>query len=293
LILIYNQLRILFLVVFNIPPEHPMHEVLGLLGLGLYVFAPLWFLGGWFSGMLVEGDGTRIWRIGRIFSDWFLGIRAERDGTRIGRIWRIFTDWFLGIRAEMDGTRITRIGRIFADLFSGVSGADGVFRKGVQVVLIGFLGFFALVSVQKEPMRHAALESLVPVGLPEHCSRETLKDGVVKYRSDGLLIYVKPIQGWYDTEHTPLICWQGSGYEFGQIREQIIGKTTLYTGILEQKGVTPLYTAWWFDNGQEQTISQARWRWLDAGGATGFSLLNVTADTPGQLQQQLTRMIHD
>ena len=193
----------------------------------------------------------------------------------------------------MDGTRITRIGRIFADLFSGISGVDGVLRKGVQVVLIGFLGFFALVSVQKQPMRHAALESLVPVGLPEHCSRDTLQDGVVKYRSDGLLIYVKPIQGWYDTEHTPLICWQGSGYEFGQIREQIIGKTTLYTGILEQKGVAPLYTAWWFDNGQEQTISQARWRWLDAGGASGFSLLNVTADTPEQLQQQLTRMIHD
>ena len=35
-LLIFNQLRIIFLVVFSIPPENPMHDVVGLLGLGLY-----------------------------------------------------------------------------------------------------------------------------------------------------------------------------------------------------------------------------------------------------------------
>jgi len=37
-------------------------------------------------------------------------------------------------------------------------------------------------------------------------------------------------------------------------------------------------------------VSQARWRWLDAGGAPGFSLVNVTASDWETLKRQIEKM---
>lgn len=254
LILVFNQLRIIFLVVFGIPPENLMHEVVGLLGLGLYVFAPLWW-------------GLK-WAFGRI---------SHKDaGTRIERI---FTDFHRFIRENLFNPFDPR--------------AILLAKAGLHVILIAFLLYFAIAE-QRGELQHATSEqALIPAGLPVGCRKESLKGGIVKYANDSLLIYVKPVRGWYDTEHTPLICWQGSGYEFGQVQEQIIGSTTIYTGILEKKGASKYYTAWWFDNGKERTVSQARWRWLDAGGAPGFSLVNVTASEKMRLENQVAKMIAD
>ncbi len=258
-ILIFNQLRIIFLVVFDIPPENPMHDVVGLLGLGLYVFVPLWWGLKWAFGSVAPlenacyGSGTRIEQIGRIFTD--LSAKIRKNPFNLFRLCSIPTA-----------------------------------KAGLQVMLVGFLLYFAATEHRGDPQHGPNEQAFIPTGLPTDCRREVLKDGVVKYANDSLLIYVKPVRGWYDTEHTPLICWQGSGYEFGQIQEQIIGTTTIYIGILEKKGAAKCYTAWWFDNGKEQTVSQARWRWLDAGGAPGFSLVNVTASDKVMLDAQIKKM---
>ena len=52
-------------------------------------------------------------------------------------------------------------------------------------------------------------------------------------------------------------------------------------------------TTWWLDNGKERTVNQARWRWLDLGGAPGFSLVNVTANDPVALENQVEKMMND
>jgi len=36
---------------------------------------------------------------------------------------------------------------------------------------------------------------------------------------------------------------------------------------------------------------QTRWRWLDLGGAAGFSLVNVTARNKSVLERQVQRML--
>ena len=256
-ILIFNQLRIIFLVVFNIPPENSMHDVVGLLGLGVYVFAPLWW-------------GLK----------WAFGNVAPLEYALYG-----------------NGTRMKRIGRIFTDLSAKIR--ENPFhlcsiptaKAGLQVMLVGFLLYFAAAQHGGDLQHGPSEQAFIPTGLPVDCLKESLKGGIVKYTNDSLLIYVKPIRGWYDTEHTPLICWQGSGYEFGQVQEQIIGSTTIYTGILEKKGAPKFHTAWWFDNGKERTVSQAQWRWLDAGGAPGFSLVNVTASDWVTLKKQVGKML--
>jgi exosortase N len=113
-----------------------------------------------------------------------------------------------------------------------------------------------------------------------------LPDGITKLEREESLVYVKPVAAFYSTEHSPLICWRGSGYSFGRISRQQAQGQALYTGML-QKGADMLYTAWWFDNGQHRTISQWEWRWNMLLGAPPYSLVNVSAATPAELQKAL------
>lgn len=237
--LIFNQLRIVFLVLFHIVPGNPMHDAAGLAGLALYVFIPVWF-------------GLR-WLYRRASSSG--AVNAVASPLPVGNRW--------GQPA----------------------------KTATQIFLTLCLFYFASTGKSPDEAHLHHETALVPAGLPAGCAAQVLADGVTKYSNDSLLVYVKPIRGWYSTEHTPLICWRGSGYEFGKVWEQKTGETILYAGTLEKKGEPLLYTAWWFDNGLAQTIDQAHWRWLDAGGAPGFSLINVTARERTILENQLKLML--
>ena len=131
---------------------------------------------------------------------------------------------------------------------------------------------------------------MVPAGLPAGCTTSRLADGITRFSNDTILVYVKPIRGFYDTEHTPLVCWRGSGYTFESVWEEQEAGRRWYAGIL-QKGDERLYTAWWYDNGQTRTVSQAHWRSLDLAGAPGFSLVSVTAAEKGVLGRQVRKML--
>lgn len=72
-----------------------------------------------------------------------------------------------------------------------------------------------------------------------------------------------------------MLCWKGSGYDFQQIEETVISGNRVYTAMLQQ-GKEILYTAWWYENGQQSTISQLDWRWGAFRGAHPYSLVNVT-----------------
>lgn len=233
--LIFNQLRIIFLVLFKILPENPMHDMAGLAGLALYVFVPAWF-------------GIR---------------RLFRQSHRI---------------ASVNSTAIP------APIHPRL-------KMVVHSLLFLAIGWLATSETSETSAHVNNVAAIIPQGLPANCTGEILQDGVVKYTPDNLIIYVKPIRGFYSTEHSPLICWQGSGYAFGKVQEQQVNGKICYTGTLEKAGNPTLYTAWWFDNGKTQTVSQFHWRWLDIGGAPGFSLVNVTATDPDALQQQLIMML--
>ncbi|QEH42413.1 hypothetical protein FW415_16660 [Chitinophaga sp. XS-30] len=65
---------------------------------------------------------------------------------------------------------------------------------------------------------------------------------------------------------------------------------TVYTALL-QKGTDRLFTAWWYDNGDVQTISQLEWRWLAFRNSGRFSLVNVSAADAVSLQQEVSRLM--
>ncbi|MBC3538231.1 exosortase N [Rufibacter sediminis] len=129
---------------------------------------------------------------------------------------------------------------------------------------------------------------------PQLTSRQTipgfektiLQDGVTKFTNGQALVYMKPVRAFYSTEHHPMICWEGSGYQFKHVSEKQVNGKIIFTGILE-KGQDRLHTAWWMDNGRHQTISQADWRWRMARGEPAFHLVNVTASTEALLVAQV------
>jgi exosortase N len=133
-----------------------------------------------------------------------------------------------------------------------------------------------------------ATEVNVPVGF----SSEVMPNGVVKMSNEEALIYLKPIAEFFSGEHTPLFCWRGSGYQFRHIRELPIGAHVIYCGeMIRPDG--KLWTAWWYSNGEVQTIDQFDWRGRMMRGEKDFLLINVTAADEQTMLKYTRKLIEE
>jgi len=115
--------------------------------------------------------------------------------------------------------------------------------------------------------------------------------GIIKMNKAGVLIYIKYIRGFYDTEHNPMICWTGSGYEFKNVAIEKIGGINVFAGMITNNTDT-FYSAWWYDNGNKNTTSQLEWRWDLLRGANHYALVNISCSTRKQLETEVQKIIH-
>jgi exosortase N len=118
---------------------------------------------------------------------------------------------------------------------------------------------------------------------------ENLPDAIVKLSTAKGLVYLKPIIGFYSSDHQPTMCWKGRGYEFKKLETVNLEGQVIYTSYLE-KGSDKLYTAWWYDNGNMKTISQFSWRWDSFRNNRPWVLVNVTADSKPELVNQIRQI---
>lgn len=128
----------------------------------------------------------------------------------------------------------------------------------------------------------------LPFDQPGH-QMTILAEGVAKYDDGKTLVYVKPIRGFFAAEHTPLICWRGSGFEVAEARIEVVGGREIFTGILKKDAIR-LPTAWWYSNGQVETISQAEWRRRDLLGEPPFFLINITVESGTDLREAVVSL---
>ena len=106
---------------------------------------------------------------------------------------------------------------------------------------------------------------------------------VLAYRFADALVFRKPIGAFYHAEHSPLICWRGSGYEIAEVSLREAGDGGhYYVGTL-RRGGERLHTAWWMSNGERATVDQLTWRADMAQGAPAYALVNVTASSAAAL----------
>lgn len=138
------------------------------------------------------------------------------------------------------------------------------------VVVSGFVKRQSVMQVKDEK-----LETLEITGY----SKSLKEDGVYEFIKGDALIYIKPANKAYESDHPPAICWQASGFRLDEISEQRYEDATILKAVLKRDSVTQ-YTAWWYDNGSEKTISQ--WKWRFSKGEP-YRIINITTSTPKKL----------
>jgi len=221
--LVANLFRIIVLVLFEVLPGNPMHEIIGISCLIVYVLIPLYMLGRW----MINRFGY---------------LPKERNNT----------------------LSVPVFGRMGFALFAAI---------------------ILFVGVRVNKIRNHPVVAHARVSLPGFITTE-IGDGVTQMTNDVMLVYVKPIPEFFTGEHTPLLCWKGSGYVFKSIRKKWIYGQEIYFGQLV-KANEKLYTAWWYSNGQVQTISQLDWRMRMLKGEAKFCLVNVTTNEETKLTQNI------
>jgi exosortase N len=169
----------------------------------------------------------------------------------------------------------------------------GLFKPLKYTFSFTILAFLLYVSLydthDKRPLNTLTLLTIKYLE-DTHCPKSQAHDGILKYDDGEILVYLKPIPGFYAAEHSPMICWQGSGYVFGQVKSTYMGGMELYTGILK-KGDETLQTAWWYDNGKTRTASQTVWRTAILHGEPNFNLVNITAGDSVSLRHNIERIL--
>jgi len=155
----------------------------------------------------------------------------------------------------------------------------------INIVLIILMGMGAYMNKDSSVNKNIVINKPVLQGY----KITDLPDSITKVENDKALIYMKPIAGFYSSDHHPMICWTGSGYQFKKIREKRIGGHTVYTAVLE-KGNDVLYSAWWYENSRDKTISQLQWRWNWMTGGDRYSLVNVTVLNAADLDKEVNKL---
>ena len=142
----------------------------------------------------------------------------------------------------------------------------------------------SLVCFRKVPVHNRFSGNAIP-----GYTLQNLPNSIVQLDNSQSMVYIKSIPGFYYTDHTPSICWEGSGFIFQTLRERTMGGIEVFEGRLE-KGKEVLYTAWWYDNGTTQTTNPFQWRWDEMRGGAPYAVVNVTAATESQLATQIANI---
>ena len=225
--LINNQIRIILLIYLKILPENPMHYILGLIGLTVYVIIPAIYFIRWIYNRTSINKAQKP-----------LAIKSK---------------WLYTILNILLLASILVMGPMFSNKSSNITETPNIILQGY--------------------------------------SQESLPFGVTKLEKPDILIYIKPVNRFYEAEHSPTICWVGSGYTYKNVKEEVIGNTKIYSGIL-QKENDKIYTAWWFDNGDSKTIDQMEWRWKMISTKKNFCLVNVNSGSYERLLAELRYLLN-
>lgn len=158
-----------------------------------------------------------------------------------------------------------------------------------HILLLVVVGLSAWQVIRHEKMIDNMPAHVVPLA---GYRTQKVTTEIIKLQNSCSLVYIKYIPGFYNADHHPMICWEGSGYQFKQVQQETIGQQQVYTALL-QNGKEQLYTAWWYDNGVLRTTDQLRWRWLVLTGAKPFSVVNITTASKQQLINETESVLRD
>lgn len=138
------------------------------------------------------------------------------------------------------------------------------FILSISILITGI----RVITHLKQTIKDVKLNALQLQGF----SKTIAQDGVAEFIKESILIYIKPACKGYESDHPPSICWQGSGFKIEEIAEVTVSGHVILNAILK-KDKTIQYTAWWYDNGSDKTISQWKWRFAIQ---EPYRIINIT-----------------
>lgn len=209
-----NLFRIIILVLFNIAPNNPSHDIAGLFSLLFYVIIPLWFI----TPRLVNGKP-------------FL--------TNLENIAPI-------------NLKITTAPLLITCL-----------------LLVGANKFNSYKNEVKK------MHFDLPIGLKGFEQSQPYAD-VMKYKNDESVIFYKPCKSFFNSTHTPTICWRGSGLKLKNEQMVEVNNQPILKAVLVNDS-TKLYTAWWYQSESVKTVDQIEWRYDVFKNKTQYTLVNVSS----------------
>ena len=153
-----------------------------------------------------------------------------------------------------------------------------------------YISFFMLINFYYNSLSNKSISTnLNDINLIGYLNK-TNSQGVAKFENEHSLIYIKKPVAAYKADHNPMICWEGSGYQFKKI--ELIESNGLKINLAElEKGEDQLYTSWWFESKKSQTGKQLTWRKKSLFNNEHFYLINLTSESKAELLEQLSHML--
>jgi len=111
--------------------------------------------------------------------------------------------------------------------------------------------------------------------------------GVAQYSNTRALLYVKPDVAFYAADHHPRLCWKGGGYQFTKEKYIDIRGHRIVTALLINQQGEQLYSAYWFQSGQNITADEWEWRWNALVHGNAWKMINITTSTLPDLYHEL------
>jgi exosortase N len=161
------------------------------------------------------------------------------------------------------------------------------FFKSLSVAFIVLICITNIAFVKKWDME--VDEASTKIQIPGY-SNELLKSNVVKLESQHAMIYIKPPKPFYTSDHSPFMCWTGSGYTIGNEEVKSVNGFDIYFATITGQN-EHYYTAWFHDNGNHKTASQLDWRWRTILGENEFRLVNIAAENEYVLKEELEKFL--
>ena len=160
---------------------------------------------------------------------------------------------------------------------------------GMALQLLLLTGIVAIFYLKNDRSRNDGVNNIHVKSLPGY-TQTVLEDHVIRQTATDALLYIKPIRGFYFTDHQPMICWKGSGFEFFKVQEQTMQGVKMYTAELKKDSST-LYTAWWYESSSRRSSSQLEWRWDALCSGNNYYLINITVEKKALLEQKIGALL--
>jgi len=224
-----NFIRLFLLIIFHILPDNFLHDIAGLISLGVYALLPFYFLVKYF------------------FSKKQANIPSTKN--------------------EITNSKIPLL------------------------IFLGLLSFQIFTGRQFTQIPIENVQAVANIEL-DGFKKTITKKGILKFQNEEVLIYIKPPVQFFQGSHDPRFCWQGSGYTFSDIAITDVGDQFVYTAKLT-KADDQLYTAWWYQNEDQQTVYEWDWRWKNFTGNGDFYLVSVSSLDEGRLLKWIREVLNE